>query len=364
MTSMMKASVMRHGRLEVDRLPLPVLQSGEVMVRTLACGICGSDLHALHHGPALVDALDRAGAPFRMDLSRDVVMGHEFCGEIVEFGPGTEKRLGAGTRVCSVPFLVRGRCFNHIGYSNDAPGGFGEYMAISEESLLEVPNGLGAADAAMTEPFAVACHAVAKARLQKEDVPLVVGCGAVGLAVIATLRRQGAGPIVAADPSPARRRLAERMGADVTVDPNAESPFDTWAQAAIWKDAATAPTVPPWETGPARRPAVVFECVGIPGIIHQIMAGVPNAARIIVVGVCMQRDQFEPIFGITKELDMQFVWGYSPDEYAATLRAIAEGAINVRPVLSGTTDIEGVADAFVTLSAGGEQTKIIVEPWR
>lgn len=362
--STMMASVMRNGRLEVDRLPLPRLQHGEVMVRTLACGICGSDLHALHHGPELVDALDRAGSPIRFDPSRDVVMGHEFCGEIVDFGPGVERRLAAGARVCSVPFLVRGNRFNHIGFSNDAPGGYGEYMAVSEDTLLEVPNGLSSSEAAMTEPFAVAAHAVAKARLEPGDVPLVVGCGAVGLAVIAMLKRRGAGPIVAADLSPARRQLAERMGADYVVDPNTQSPYTAWAEAAIWRDAASAPAVPPWETGPARHPAVAFECVGIPGMIQRIMAGVPSAARIIIVGVCMQRDQLEPIFGIAKELELRFVWGYSPDEYAETLRAISEGELLVQPVLTGATGVGGVTDAFDRLSGGGEDIKIIVEPWR
>ena len=362
--STMVASVLRQGRLQVDRVPLPDLCHGEVLVRTLACGICGSDIHALHHGPELVAGLEKVGSPMKMDLSRDIVMGHEFCGEIVDFGPGAEKRIPVGTRICSIPFLTRGNRFNHIGYSNEAPGGFGEYMAVSESTLLEVPNGLSASEAAMTEPFAVGAHAVAKACLSPDDVPLVVGCGAVGLAVIAMLKRRGAAPIVAADISAGRRRLAQQMGADIVVDPNVQSPYEAWSSAAIWEDSSKAPAVPPWETGPAKRPAVVFECVGIPGMIDRIMAGVPTATRIIVVGVCMQTDQIQPIFGITKELDLRFVWGYSPEEYAETLRAIAEGDLSVQPILSGVTGVSGVADAFSMLSNGGEQAKIVVEPWR
>ncbi|CAN5117358.1 zinc-binding dehydrogenase [soil metagenome] len=355
---------MRAGALVVDTISLPRLEDGEVLVKTLACGICGSDLHALAHGPKMVNALRRANSPMTMDLSHDVVMGHEFCGEIVEFGKGTNKRLGMGARICSIPFLTRGRQFNHIGYSNDAPGGFGEYIAINEATLIEVPNGLPAAEAAMTEPFGIGAHAVASARMTSADVPLVVGCGPVGLAVIAALKLHGYGPIVAADPLPDRRRLAQIMGADVVVDPFAASPYESWREAAVWADQSIAPPVAPWEAGPAIRPAVVFECVGVSGMIEQIMAGVPAATRIIVVGVCMERDQFEPMFGITKELSLQFVWGYTPAEFEDTLRNIAEGVLDVKPVISGSVGLDGVAPAFERLSGPTSDAKLIVEPWR
>src|SRR6202158_6786 len=85
--------------------------------------------------------------------------------------------------------------------------------------VLEVPNGLAAEHAALTEPLAVGIHAVAKANVRGEEVPLVIGCGPVGLAVIAALKLKGLHPIVAADYSPARRALAEKLGADIVVAP-------------------------------------------------------------------------------------------------------------------------------------------------
>src|SRR5262249_57259955 len=151
-------------------------------------------------------------------LSRDVVMGHEFCAEIVDHGPGTTRALKAGARVCSRPTLMRGTGPQSIGYSNDNPGGYGEYMRLSEALLLEVPAGLATEHAAFTEPMAVGVHAVARARLERDDAPLVIGCGPVGLAVIAALRLAGVRPIVAADFSPPRRELAATLGADVAVD--------------------------------------------------------------------------------------------------------------------------------------------------
>jgi threonine dehydrogenase-like Zn-dependent dehydrogenase len=360
----MRAAVMRGKRLVVAGIPLPEPGPGEVLVKTLACGICGSDLHALKHAEAFVEASRRAGSVFTMDLGRDVVMGHEFCAEIVEHGPDTRKTLAVGTRVCSRPGLVRSDGVRTVGYSNDTPGGFAEYMRLTEALLLPVPNGLSTEHAALTEPMAVGVHAVNKARLERDDAPLVIGCGPVGLAVVAALRLQGARPIVAADFSPRRRELAATLGADVVVDPARETPWQSWREAAVWRDASRAPQLPPWIPGPPRRPAVVFECVGVPGVLDQVMAAAPRGTRIVVVGVCMERDTIFPMLGITKELALQFVLGYTPDEFAATLRHVAEGAIPTSPLITGTVGVEGVAQAFEDLAAPERHAKILVEPWR
>src|SRR6185503_11065758 len=148
----MRAAVMRDKRLVAADLPRPDPGPGEVLVKTLACGICGSDLHALRHAEQFVESQRRAGALFRMDLARDVVMGHEFCAEIVDYGPQTTRALPVGPRT--------------VGYSNDTPGGYAEYMRLTEALLLPVPNGLSTEHAALTEPMAVGLHAVAKARLE------------------------------------------------------------------------------------------------------------------------------------------------------------------------------------------------------
>ena len=101
---------------------------------------------------------------------------------------------------------------------------------------LPVPNGLATDHAALTEPMAVGVHAVAKARLEADDVPLVSGCGPLGLAVIGALKLAGVAPIVAADYSARRRELALAMGADVVVDAGLDSPFSSWREAAVWRD--------------------------------------------------------------------------------------------------------------------------------
>jgi threonine dehydrogenase-like Zn-dependent dehydrogenase len=338
---LMRAVVMRDRKLVLAEVPVPELGPGEVLVRTLACGICGSDLHALKHAEKFVATARRAGNTFVMDIARDVVMGHEFCAEIVEHGPETTKALPAGTRVCSRPTLARATGPQSIGYSNDNPGGYGEYMRLSEALLLAVPNGLATDHAALTEPMAVGVHAVAKARLAPEDAPLVIGCGPVGLAVIAALRLARVEPIVAADFSPRRRELAEALGAHVVVDP-------------------VKTTV--WEQRPAGRTPVVFECVGVPGVIDQLMTAAPRGTRLVVVGVCMESDTIHPLIGVVKELNLQFVLGYTPEEFAATLRHIAEGEIPTAPLITGHVGLDGVAAAFEELGSPERHAKILVHP--
>ena len=186
-----------------------------MLARTVACGICGSDLHAAKHTHQFVNLAKRAGNRWAMDADRDVVFGHEFCCEVVDYGPDTPARLAPGTLVCSMPMTLAGETVQGIGYSNDIAGGFAQYMPLADRMLLPVPNGLPASSAALTEPIAVGWHAVENARLAPEDVPLVVGCGPVGLAVIAGLVIKNIHPIIAADFSPARRALALRMGADI-----------------------------------------------------------------------------------------------------------------------------------------------------
>ena len=361
----MRAAVMRDKRLVTADVPLPTPAAGEVLVKTLACGICGSDLHALKHAEQFVEMSRRNGNARVMDLARDVVMGHEFCAEIVEYGPATTRAMKAGTRVCSRPMLMRSTGPQTIGYSNEHPGGYGEYMRLSEALLLEVPAGLATEHAALTEPMAVGLHAVNKARLDPDDAPLVIGCGPVGLAVIAALRLHDVRPIVAADFSARRRELAAAVGADVVVDPAAATPWQSWREAAaVWRDPSRAPQLPAWIGGPSLRPAVAFECVGVPGVIDQIMTAAPRHSRIVVVGVCMEADTIHPMLGIGKELNVQFVLGYTAEEFAATLGHIATGAIPTAPLVTGKVGVDGVAKAFQDLASPERHAKILVEPWR
>ena len=334
---------MERGRLWVEEVDDPVPGQGEVLVATQACGICGSDLHAAQHTETFVQTSRDTGGAFKLTTFDPVVLGHEFCAEIVDFGPGCNKTLKVGQLVCSIPVLLR-EDRNHlaVGYSDETPGGFAEYMRLSERMLLPVPDGTPSTSAALTEPLAVGYHAVMKARLQGDEAIVVLGSGPVGLAVITALKSVNAGPIVAADYSPGRRAYASQQGADYVCDPASEDPFK-------------APDL-------KGRPLVVFECVGVPGVIDDIFVKVPNDTRIVVVGVCLQTDHIRPLVAINKELSMQFVLGYTPEEFRESLHAIADGSFDVANLISHEIGLEDVASAFDDLRNPETHAKVVVKP--
>jgi threonine dehydrogenase-like Zn-dependent dehydrogenase len=346
----MRAVALKSGQLYVrDDVPEPTPGFGQVLVQVRACGICGSDLHFAEHGADMLDltkqmrGMPDLGPGLDLDLDADVFMGHEFSAEVLEVGPDTEA-LAPGTIVTSVPVLLSMSGVQGIVYSNEVAGGYGERMLLSAPLLLEVPNGLDPRHAALTEPMAVGLHAVRKSRIAPGEGAVVLGCGPVGLAVIAALRLTGIETIVATDLSPARRALAATMGATEVVDPAVEPVFDAWHRVG------------------GGRPMVGFEAIGVPGIIDSMMQDAPAASRLVVVGVCMQHDRINPFFGISKELNIQFCFGYDPMEFSETLRAIAEGQVDVAPLITGEVDLDGVAGAFEALGNPEEHCKILVTP--
>ena len=339
----MRGVVARRGGLVVEELAEPTPAPGEVLVALRACGICGSDLHTLAHAdalPAVAAAMDLP-AVFRPEC--DYYLGHEWVAEVLELGADAAG-VTPGDRVVSIPYLVRGPTLVPLGFSNDHYAGFCERFVLTAPLCLRVPNGLDDGRAALTEPLAVALHAIHQARLAPGDAAAVVGCGPIGLALIVWLRAQGVEPIVASDLSPGRRAVAAALGAHVVHDPLEEPTPAAAARAA------------------AGRPVVVFEAVGVPGILDELIATVPPRTRVIVTGVCMQPDSIRPLLAVVKELALQFVYAYEPDEFAATLHAVADGTLDVTPLLTGRVGFDGVADAFEQLGRADQHVKVLVEP--
>ncbi|WP_407689229.1 zinc-binding dehydrogenase [Mycobacterium sp. HUMS_1102779] len=336
----MRASVLRGGRMVYrDDVPDPVPGPGQVLVAVRSCGICGSDLHFAAHGDEVVAMTERVsgGGGMNIDLGRDVFMGHEFSAEVLEAGPDTETHA-AGTLVTSIPVVLSAKGVEPIVYSNNTIGGYAERMLLSAPLLLPIPNGLDFRHASLTEPMAVGLHAVNKSNIAPGETALVLGCGPIGIAIIAALAARGVEDIVAADFSPTRRELAAAMGAHRALDPAQGSPFDTV------------------------KPAVVFEAVGVPGIIDDVLLRARPGTRLVVAGVCMQADTVHPFFAIAKEINVQFVLAYSPEEFADSLRALAEGDIDVTPLITGEVGLEGVGAAFDDLADPERHCKILVTP--
>ncbi|MFC5745704.1 zinc-binding dehydrogenase [Actinomadura rugatobispora] len=342
----MLAAFTAAGGVAAGEVPEPVPGEGQVLVAPLSAGICGSDLH-------LVDAVAGLG-----DDAPRIVLGHEFCAEILEAGPGTSGRFAPGTRVVSVPHVLSPSGPVDLGLSPVLPGGFAQRAVMQESFLLRVPDGLPDDHAALTEPLAVAVHAVRAARPGPEDAALVVGCGPIGLAVIAALKADGHGPVVAADFSPARRTLAERLGADIVLDPAESSPYDRWAELGV----VERPPSPLLGEGVPPGNVIAFECVGAPGLIQQIIEGVPRHSRIVVVGVGVAPDTITPVSAILKEVSLTFVFAYRQQEFAHALGLLADGRVDGNPFVTGTVGLGGVAGAFADLRSPDEHVKIIVRP--
>jgi threonine dehydrogenase-like Zn-dependent dehydrogenase len=188
---------------------------------------------------------------------------------------------------------------------------------------------------------------------------------------------------VASDFSPGRRALAKACGADVVVDPTQGDPFTVKA-----KDSGHLTTAPEvldlaldtreklgrlpvawwhvWRLGEALgagpRFPVVFECVGVPGVIESIVQGAPIFSRVVVVGVCVGEDRFRPAMAINKEIDLRFVLGYTPLEFRDTLHMLAEGTVDPRPMVTGEVGLDGVEQAFADLADPERHAKILIDP--
>jgi threonine dehydrogenase-like Zn-dependent dehydrogenase len=378
----MKAVTCRHAELDVSELPEPVPGRGQVLLEVLRCGICGSDLHARHGIDHWAELSEKLGYHRFGRSDQAIVFGHEFSGAVAEYGPKTRRKVPTGAAVVALPLLRTTDGVDPIGLSLNAAGAYAERMLVQESMMMAVPNGLPADVAALTEPLAVAWHAVRRSEIRRKDVAVVIGCGPIGLAVILCLKARGVGAVVASDFSPARRALATRCGADVVVDPAAESPFagseerghvtnaeKLFELALDTKEKLDRLPTGWWHAwrlgeklGAGPKNPVVFECVGVPGMISSIVDDAPIYSRVVVVGVCAGPDTFAPAMAINKEIDMRFVLGYTPPEFRETLHMLAEGKIDPRPLITGEVGLEGVAPSFDALADPDTHAKILVDP--
>lgn len=349
----MRAAVLRDQKIEVREIADPVPGPGQVLVRTRVCGICASDVHAIEHGAVV--ASDPSGC-FAFDVSRDLVLGHEYCAEIVDHGPETVRTLPVGTRIACAPVILTPTGPRAVGLCNDYPGGFGELMLLQESLLHPVRDELADEVVALVEPLSTGAFYVRRSAITPDEVPLVIGCGAIGIAVIASLRRAGARPIVAADFSPLRRELALAMGADVVVDPATTSPWSAWEDVARSPAAEHVPLF-----GPPTRPAVVFECVGVPGVLDGIVRGCAPGARILVAGWTLQPDSFLSCYAHTKGLTIQFGGGPAPVDFATALEDVTVGRIDLAPLVSGIVPLEQATRAIDLARTGQTVMRLLLD---
>jgi (R,R)-butanediol dehydrogenase / meso-butanediol dehydrogenase / diacetyl reductase len=333
----MRAVVSRMpGELALENVPEPKPGPGQALLRVVACGICGSDLHLHQH------KLLPAGA----------IMGHEFCGEVME----TVGTLRAGELVCALPNLSCGvcdRCRSGLGAYCAAQtpiglgqpnGAFAEYVAIAAHEAVRVPSGVSTDLAALVEPLAVGVHAVNASRMRRGDRCLVVGAGPIGLSIALWARHFGAREVIVSERAAGRRALAEKLGATRVVDPLQEDLTAVLEQCA-----------------PGGLD-IVFEAVGAPGLIDDCVGRVRFRGRVIVAGVCVGADSITPIAGIMKEAQLQYVLAYEKDDFQYTLDMLAQQRIDPSALITERVGLAGVPAAFAALATPLGQGKVLACP--
>ena len=316
--------------LEVTDVADPTPGPGDLVLQVTACGICGSDLK------------------LRPAMPAGLVMGHEFCGEIVATGADTDARWRPGRHVTALPVIGCGRCLaclagepahceqaDYVGVGG-SPGAFAEYVRVDQRETVALPDSLEPSLGALVEPLAVGLHAVERAHVHAGDKVLVVGAGPVGLSVVAWVAQGGASEVVVSDPSAVRREAAAQFGATRTVDPIAE------------------PLEPRYD--------VVIECVGLPGLTEACVRATVNHGHVVIAGVCTKPDPYVPMAAVMKEATIDFVVYYTRREFFSVVDALAQGTIDAEPFVTKRVGLDDANAAFTELTDAKDQRKILVVP--
>ena len=351
----MRAAVLQGKTLTIREMADPSPLAGQLLVRPIFTGICGSDLSVRKQMAALADTLP----PEAQSQLPTIIPGHEFTAEIVGIAPGTETSLKPGDVVTGLPFTHTHEGPQTIGLSPGHGGGLAGLSCIDACRSFKVPEGIPHDLAALTEPLAVGLHAANLASRNRAP-NVVIGCGPVGLAVILSLSLQGRGPILAADFSAERRYAAGLLGADIVIDPARESPFDHWGDLGM----KTLPMSPLLEREFRGLPrgANIFECTGAPGLIDQVIKGAPPHSHIIVAGVCPHEEKLTPLDGILRELTLEFSFAYRPEEFAAALAMIEAHPDKAARLITSRQPLANTEAAFDSLAKSPSEIKILIDP--
>jgi (R,R)-butanediol dehydrogenase/meso-butanediol dehydrogenase/diacetyl reductase len=324
-----------HTPLAFETLPDPTPGAGELVVKVGRCGICGSDLHMTE---------DAAYGCRHGD-----VLGHEFAGEVVALGKGTEG-LKTGDLVSVIPLKSCGQCEHcrkgevqwcaNFGLQG---GGYADFALTRPYQCVKLPGGVSLADGAIVEPLAVALHGVNLSGLRKGDKVLVLGAGPIGLATAFWAKRMGAARVAVQDIADFQQQRALEMGADIFV----VDPADPVGSA---------------ERALGGKADIVFECVGIPGLIEQAVKQLRNRGTILLLGLCTRPDTFNSFAMLQKEVKLVTSAFFTRQEYQASLDALAEGAIEPRLLVTDTIALDAVPEVFESLKHRTSQCKVLIAP--
>lgn len=324
-----------HQPLKLDTLPDPTPQAGELVVKVGRCGICGSDLHMTEDATFGKTAGD--------------VLGHEFAGEVVALGKGTQG-VRLGDLVSVIPLQSCGHCAacqagepswcDHFGLQG---GGYAEYAITRPNQCVKLPQSASLDDGAIIEPLAVALHGVNMSGLKAGDKVLILGAGPIGLAVAFWARRKGAAAVVIQDIAAHQQERALAMGATGFVI----GPADPVGGA---------------ERALGGKADIVFECVGIPGLIAQAVDQLRNRGTILLLGLCAKLDTFNSFAMLSKEVRLITSAFFTTQEYEAALDALDAGAAEPRLLITDTISLADTPGRFEALRTRTKDCKVLIAP--
>jgi len=333
----MRAAVMQglNKPLVIETIADPTPGAGELVVKVGRCGICGSDLHMTEDPTYGKGAGD--------------VLGHEFAGEVVALGKGTEG-VAIGDLVSVIPLASCGTCAacraGEVAYCDQfglQGGGYAEFAITRPNQCVKLPASASLADGAIIEPLAVALHGVNMSGLKAGDKILILGAGPIGLAVAFWARRKGAADIVIQDLNDFQQLRARDMGASgFVVDP--------------------ADPVGGAERALGGKADIVFECVGIPGLIEQAVGQVRARGTILLLGLCTKPDTFNSFAMLSKEVRLVTSAFFTRQEYEEALDVLNAGAAEPRLLVTDTISLNDTPQRFEALRKRTHDCKILIAP--
>jgi (R,R)-butanediol dehydrogenase / meso-butanediol dehydrogenase / diacetyl reductase len=327
----MRAAVMQglHTPLVIKTIPDSTPGEGEVVVKVGRCGICGSDLH-MTEDPAYGKG---AGD----------VLGHEFAGEVVALGKGTEG-LALGDLVSVIPLQSCGHCAScksgEVAWCDQfglQGGGYAEYAITRPNQCVRLPASASIADGAIIEPLAVALHGVNMSGIKAGDKVLIIGAGPIGLAVAFWARRAGASDVVIKDVSNFQQDRALAMGATGFAVSADDPLIDGKAD-------------------------IVFECVGITGLIEQAVGQVRNRGTILLLGLCTKPDTMNTFAMLSKEVRLITSAFFTRGEYETALDVLDAGAAEPRLLITDVISLGDTPSRFEALRARTHDCKVLINP--
>jgi L-iditol 2-dehydrogenase len=343
----MKALLLKAYRsLEVVDFPTPDIDTHEVLVRVVACGICGSDVHGYD------GSTGRRIPP--------LVMGHEAAGVVERLGEEV-RDFAVGDRVTFDSTVYCGQCeFCHSGRVNLCDnrqvlgvssgdfrrhGAFAEYVAVPERICYKLPASLSLEHAALIEAVSVAVHAVKRSPSLPDDDVVVVGSGMIGLLVIQVLRHYGCRRLIAVDVDDDRLALAMRLGATETIN--------AMNQNAVRQIA---------DLTEGRGVAASWEAVGATPTVQTAIQCVRKGGTVTLVGNVSPNVEIPLQAVVTRELTLYGSCA-SSGEYPECIELMASGAVDVSPLLSATTSLDDAPRWFERLYAREPGLmKVVVKP--